>query len=176
MQAAAAVAVLALLLSPCCVQARPQAGMAADNINAVASRLASDAGGINTWRQLVKYMNKLRARHGAPPLKWDRRLYGSAADWARKCRFQHSYGGYGENLGWNFANWKQVVDAWYHEEKLYNYSRPAWSPAVGHFTQIVWKESKTVACAYACQVYVCQYQPAGNVIGYFDKNVGRKKW
>lgn len=54
-------------------------------------------------------------RAGAPPLKWDRKLYGSAADWARKCRFQHSYGGYGENLGWNYGNWKAVVDAWYGE-------------------------------------------------------------
>jgi hypothetical protein len=62
------------------------------------------------------------------------------------------------------------------QEKLYNYNSPSWSPAIGHFTQIVWKESKTVACAYACQVYVCQYQPAGNVIGYFDRNVGRRKW
>jgi uncharacterized protein YkwD len=54
-------------------------------------------------------------RAGAPPLKWDRKLYGSAAEWARKCRFQHSYNGNGENLGWNYGNWKQVVDAWYNE-------------------------------------------------------------
>jgi uncharacterized protein YkwD len=52
---------------------------------------------------------------GAPPLKWDRKLYGAAAEWARKCRFQHSYNGNGENLGWNYGNWKQVVDAWYNE-------------------------------------------------------------
>jgi hypothetical protein len=37
---------------------------AADSLNAVASRLGSDAGGIHTWKQLLDYKNKLRARHG----------------------------------------------------------------------------------------------------------------
>jgi uncharacterized protein YkwD len=64
---------------------------------------------------------------GAPPLKWDRKLYGAAAEWARKCRFQHSYNGNGENLGWNYGNWKQVVDAWYNEVRLLS----TWQNSIG---------------------------------------------
>lgn len=41
--------------------------------------------------------------------------------------------------------------------------------------QIVWKGTKSVGCAYSCQIYVCQFEPPGNVIGYFAQNVGRKK-
>jgi pathogenesis-related protein 1 len=39
----------------------------------------------------------------------------------------------------------------------------------GHYTQVVWKDSKEVGCAaYQCddksQVWVCQYKPAGNYV------------
>lgn len=77
--------------------------------------MGSDAGGITTWKNLVDFMNRYRAKHGAPPLKWDTKLYKSASAWAKNCKFEHSHGWYGENLAWNFENWKQVVDAWYGE-------------------------------------------------------------
>jgi len=53
----------------------------------------------------------------------------------------------------------------------------------GHFTQVVWKNSTELGCGAAQGVktfqgnqynafyVVCQYGPAGNVIGQFDDNV-----
>ena len=41
----------------------------------------------------------------------------------------------------------------------------------GHYTQMVWQTSTKVGCAMAVcedsqeQVWVCQYQPAGNWVG-----------
>ena len=53
------------------------------------------------------------------------------------------------------------------------------NPQPSHFTQVVWKSTKTVGCAVQtcngifdpkygpAKYYVCEYSPAGNVIGQF---------
>ena len=46
--------------------------------------------------------NKLRAEHGAPPLKWSANLASDSEKWAKELlkdrKLQHSSGEYGENL------------------------------------------------------------------------------
>jgi len=70
---------------------------------------------------------------------------------------------------------------WTAEEKDYDPNNPVPS----HFTQVVWKSSKELGCAtvtcaagtifpasYGPSRYtVCEYSPAGNVIGEFPQNV-----
>jgi hypothetical protein len=81
------------------------------------------------------------------------------------------------------------MNDWYNEESLYNnlYGVASPSEAVGdflHFTQMVWVKSDTVGCAVVrcgtdntifSGMYlwysICNYYPAGNVLGSFDKNV-----
>ena len=53
------------------------------------------------------------------------------------------------------------------------------NPQPSHFTQVVWKSTKTVGCAVQtcngifdptygpAKYYVCEYSPAGNVLGQF---------
>lgn len=64
------------------------------------------------------------------------------------------------------------------EASKYDYNHPGFSSGTGHFTQVVWKGSKQVACAIAncgagtifgqaSKYVVCRYSPAGNIIGHF---------
>ena len=65
---------------------------------------------------------------------------------------------------------------WYEEHDKYNYSNPGFSSTTGHFTQIVWQNSKEMGAGKAvsssgAQFVVARYQPPGNVRGQFPENV-----
>ena len=126
--------------------------------------------------------NDYRAVHDAPALQWDSGLAEYAQRHADQCNFQHTHGPYGENLAAGYRSPEASVGAWYAEEKNYSYAHPQFSSATGHFTQLVWKSSRKIGCAYApCygkngtpgNYVVCEYSPAGNIVnaGYFEKNV-----
>jgi hypothetical protein len=79
-----------------------------------------------------------------------------------------------------------ITTAWYGEGKNYDYSHPGFSEATGHFTQVVWKATKRVGCAWNQQKctktggftfhkLVCEYDPRGNIVGgdNFKNNVPR---
>jgi hypothetical protein len=73
---------------------------------------------------------------------------------------------------------------WGSERTKYNFNKPGFSASTGHFTQVVWKGSRSVGCGWkrcsggkgkAQGIYVvCQYSPAGNYLGEFEKNVGKQ--
>lgn len=57
---------------------------------------------------------------------------------------------YGENLFMGYGkdfNCKDAIKSWYDEIKIYNYNQASFSKQCGHFTQIVWKGTREVACA-----------------------------
>ena len=43
----------------------------------------------------------------------------------------------------------------------------------GHFSQLVWKDSKEVGFGYAGGIVVANYYPTGNVMGCWEDNVSR---
>ncbi|EPB86301.1 hypothetical protein HMPREF1544_06943 [Mucor circinelloides 1006PhL] len=114
--------------------------------------------------------NNFRANHDAPPLAWNQELADFAYNWASKCTITHSEARYGENIAGRTKDWEQSVKAWYSEVSNYNYSNPGFAPNSGHFTQVVWKNTKMIGCgsAYCDNIkgiyYVCEYLPRGNVI------------
>ena len=68
------------------------------------------------------------------------------------------------------------VDSWYEEIKDYSFARSDYIKGTGHFTQVVWKNSKQLGCGVACgsndYCYVtCNYYPGGNYLGQFRTNV-----
>lgn len=77
----------------------------------------------------------------------------------------------------------KAIAAWGDERKLYDFRKPTgFSEKTGHFTQMVWRDTKTVGCArIKCGADtsahgwydVCEYSPPGNVIGddRFKSNV-----
>jgi len=133
-------------------------------------------------RGLLTAHNQLRARHCAPALAWSRRLAQVAQAWAdrlaRRCALEHSRGRLGENLAAGTAGSMSAADVarlWYSEVRGYNFRRGGFSMNTGHFTQLVWRSSAQLGCgASVCrglQIWVCNYDPPGNVQGNFPRNV-----
>lgn len=125
--------------------------------------------------------NQVRAKHCARPLSWSPALAATAQEWANAlrdsgCRFEHSQTAYGENLaaGTRLTG-TNAVELWYAESSKYNFKKPGFSPATGHFTQVVWAGSKNLGCGFSeCQgmrLWVCHYDPPGNVLSLFPDNV-----
>ena len=121
--------------------------------------------------------NAARARVKVAPLAWSDRLAALAQNWAdtllaRKEFVHRPNSKYGENLfdmtGAGASAW-QVVDGWAAEARTYDYDANTCSGVCGHYTQIVWGDTKEVGCAVARgggrEVWVCEYAPPGNWVG-----------
>ena len=79
----------------------------------------------------------------------------------------------GSGGGWTVTN---GVNAWASEAKDYDPKNPQYS----HFTQMVWKGTTDLGCAFVVcpsgtvydsdesQYLVCRYTPAGNVDGEYE--------
>ena len=73
----------------------------------------------------------------------------------------------------------KCISSWYDEVSMHNFQRPKFSKETGHFTQMVWKDTKSMGVGVAHspdgrEVYiVTNYYPAGNIVsrGYFEENV-----
>lgn len=128
--------------------------------------------------EFIKVHNNYRNEQGIAPLVWSDTLEKAAQNWAdfiaSKDLLAHSTMGYGENIF--RSNYKpspkEVVDSWASEKQYYNGETIDYNNynLFGHYTQIIWSETKYVGCAYAVSkkgyyYYVCEYSPAGNFVG-----------
>jgi pathogenesis-related protein 1 len=132
--------------------------------------------------------NRFRARHCAPPLTWSKELVAESRRWARNlaahhCAFDHNPDPrYGENLAYfrppGSLGEAEVAAHWYKEIERYNFKRPGFSMEAGHFTQLVWVGTRHLGCSSVeCgggELWVCNYDPPGNMEGDFDANVRRE--
>jgi hypothetical protein len=130
--------------------------------------------------------NAERAEFGVAPLRWNPRLAREANGWAQRLAreevLRHASieerGGRGENLWMGTAGYYGAAQmiSYFADEK--RYFRPGAFPNVsstgnwadvGHYTQIVWAETREVGCSMArgarFDVLVCRYWPGGNVMG-----------
>jgi pathogenesis-related protein 1 len=136
-------------------------------------------------QQLLQLHNEARADVGVAPLHWSEKLAIYAQAWAdhlasTNCRMEHRpHSGkwkqeHGENLFMGTAGYYSVSDAvkaW-ESEKIY-YGGGTLNPSnwydSGHYTQVVWTNTKQVGCAKVeCNgemIVVCNYDPPGNVLG-----------
>jgi len=132
---------------------------------------------------IVALHNAKRAEHCAPPLEWSDKLAKVAQKWANHlrdhgCVFGHSDTMYGENLAAGTSGVMDdatVVDMWYREVDKYKFKHPGFDGNTGHFTQLVWVATTHVGCGRSTcngnDIIVCNYDPAGNVMTYFEDNV-----
>jgi len=113
-----------------------------------------------------------------PELVWNSQLAAFAQEWAnylksQGCRMKHRPSNpYGENLAWAMGKNltpEEVVQMWYSEVKDYDYASNTCRNVCGHYTQVVWRNSKRLGCGIArcgnTEVWVCNYDPPGNYIG-----------
>lgn len=129
--------------------------------------------------------NRERDALGIAPLRWDPALAAAARGWAdhlaRTGAFEHApeqEEPQGENL-WagtrNRYSLEAMVDGWVREKAHFrpglfpNNSTTGRVEDVGHYTQLVWRDTREVGCALAAgareDVLVCRYAEAGNYEG-----------
>jgi hypothetical protein len=132
--------------------------------------------------EILATHNKYRQEVRVPTLKWSDSLAASAQQWANRLAstntFQHSSSNYGENI---WAGTKgafsqtRMVESWGSEKQFFipnrafpNTCNGGWQKC-GHYTQIIWKNTKEVGCGIASgakmDYFVCQYNPPGNFQG-----------
>lgn len=128
-------------------------------------------------RKMLDAHNAVRARVGVPPLVWSPELAKVAQDWAdtllAKNQFAHRpKTEYGENLfavSGARATPESAFAAWAEEEPNYRHANNSCRGVCGHYTQIVWASTRKLGCAVARgprrEVWVCNYDPAGNYVG-----------
>jgi len=135
--------------------------------------------GQDLQQQFLSPHNDARAQVSVDALVWDDTVAAYAQDYANQrmgdCAMQHSGGQYGENLFEETGEADPVggaVMAWVNEKQYYDYSSNscAEGQVCGHYTQVVWRDSKRLGCAQAqCNnggnFVICNYDPPGNVIG-----------
>jgi len=117
--------------------------------------------------------NAIRSRMNLPPFRWSDKLATYSQKWADtllvKNRSEHNPDSpYGENIfiTGSGATSTKVVHEWASESRDYNYRTNECSGDCGHYTQIVWRNSREVGCAAARgaqrEISVCSYDPPGN--------------
>jgi hypothetical protein len=139
--------------------------------------------------EITNYVNAYRIVHQSPPLKWNAAIATFSQQWSYYLNsnnlFQHSSTKlYGENLAM-FQGYgsdvmtllKKSVDNWYAEISAYDFNKPAFSSATGHFTCLVWKNSTDFGMGFSINTtnnlvdITFNTSPPGNVIGKFQQNV-----
>jgi len=128
-------------------------------------------------REMLAAHNEIRAQVDVPPLRWSDRLAARAQDWAcrllQEGQFYHRpHPAFGENLfeiSGGRALPADVVGDWASEASDYSYRSNTCRGVCGHYTQLIWSDTREVGCAVARvpgrEVWVCNYNPPGNWIG-----------
>jgi hypothetical protein len=137
-------------------------------------------------QEALDFHNKVRKEVNVAPLTWSAELSAYAQAWADNlastgCKMQHRpYSGkwaqqYGENIYWALGRELEPVNAsssWYSEIKDYKHGPLSNNNfmKVGHYTQMVWHDSKRVGmgkatCKNGSVIIVANYDPRGNMLG-----------
>ena len=132
--------------------------------------------------------NKYRVKHHSPKLILNKELCNIASEYAQKLlknnsnSIVYSFGKYkGNDMGENIfmcqgteATGEMATNDWYNEVKIHDFKQD-YQKNTGHFTQIVWKDTKEVGFGIANRgntyYVVANYYPPGNFLGQYSKNV-----
>merc|ERR1712156_34295 len=149
---------------------------------------------------LTDYFLKMGLHENTEPLTLSNELCEQAQEWADKlidlydnlksegksshCPRSERYGA-GENIARSSIRISPTIveeairasNSWYSEIDHYDYNNPDHQSGTGHFTQVVWRESKELGFGIAHResdgklFVVARYQPTGNYAGRYEENV-----
>ncbi|KAJ3253834.1 Cuticle-degrading protease [Boothiomyces macroporosus] len=132
--------------------------------------------GISSFAQsCLDAHNRYRAQRGIPPLSWNSgSLLQHAVNWAitmfdDNSMFHSQTPGMGENIAMGSGmSCEQAVNMWMGEEASWDGGPVSGSNygVIGHFTQVMWRDSKEVSCSAEGSFLVCNYYPQGNLLGH----------
>ena len=148
-------------------------------------------GGVGTFEEfeyingMLRKHNEIRTKHNVESLKINNQLNKLAKNYAKNVINNLEYKepllykehSLGENIfiSKTGLSSEEICEAWYNEHQNYDYNKNKFQKGTGHFTQLVWKETKEVGFGkiefgdLLCMVAL--YYPAGNEFGEFTKNV-----
>ncbi|CAH0545884.1 unnamed protein product [Brassicogethes aeneus] len=142
---------------------------------------------MNFTLECLKAHNECRLKHGCKPLKLNKDICKISQQWAdvlirRNAPQQSNNRDLGENIyscqstdsNFNISG-KEVVETWYSEIQNHQFGVEPKDLKTGHFTQVVWKDSRELGVGFAKSggkiIVVTNYEPPGNFIGQFSDNV-----
>jgi len=134
----------------------------------------------------LNFHNQIRRNVDVWELKWSIELSAYAQEWAdylanNECKIKHRpHEGvyeqrYGENIFWGDGKEYTCTYAsqrWFAEIENYHYGVLMENDlhAIGHYTQMVWRETNEIGigiakCSNGATIIVANYYPRGNTIG-----------
>ncbi|WP_296702998.1 CAP domain-containing protein [Algoriphagus sp.] len=134
-------------------------------------------------KKVLDAHNSLREEVGVSPLEWSVELAEKAKNWADKLALKNQgddwfleHSGPGENLAGGYVTGDapeiRVLTGWGGEKTDFDSPSKKCLELIkcGHYSQIVWRNSKKVGCAVAANengkyILVCNYDPPGNYNG-----------
>lgn len=129
-------------------------------------------------QKIVSQHNVYRKQLKIEPLKYSEECAVYAQKWANYLALNnkglsHSKTKkYGENCYWSSSKAFEikVVDRWGDEKSTFNKVKRTYSAGSGHYSQMVWRDTKFLGTGMAIaadgsEYWVCTYYPAGNFIG-----------
>ena len=137
--------------------------------------------------RLLDTHNRERIAVGGERLRWDEDLARDAQNWAHHLAatrtLKHAakstkHSGAGENI-WRgtrgYFTPEQMVGRWINEKRHFragafpNNSVTGNVADVGHYTQVIWRQTYEVGCGVASNtshdILVCRYRNPGNIVG-----------
>ena len=127
--------------------------------------------------EILQAHNSIRISVNLPPLVWSDKVAAVAQQWAETLLARNQFvhppkSGSGQNLfEIDGANWPptRVVSEWASEVRNYDHVSNRCNGVCGHYTQIVWRDTKELGCGLTRsarrEIWVCDYNPPGNWIG-----------
>ena len=128
---------------------------------------------------ILRRMNQAREKHHAGLLSWDNQLAEKAKKNVTAIK-ENPDAEVETNAGETiylyyeskYIDVNNIVEAWEEEEEKYNYKKPGFQMEASMFTQLVWKESTKVGCAFSSEITdegdyqniaICLFNPKGNI-------------